>query len=144
MMKTFTLGKDKDGAAGGGQNADRVFRVNGPDGIEDAVVAVAEGVRTFEVADGSWTADAQARIEAAHVMLGTMEKKLQPCEKDNVYWMRRSITAARDLPAGHRILAGDLLWMRPMAGLPPGDEAQVIGMTLTAPMKRGEAFPARS
>jgi len=143
-MKTFTLGVDKSGAADKGRNWDGVFKVSGPDRIEDAVVAVAEGARTFEIAEGPWSADAQARIEAAHAMLGTMEKILQPCEKDNVYWMRRSIAAAKDLPAGHRVTAGDLLWTRPMAGLTPGDEGQVIGITLSAPMKRGEAFQARS
>lgn len=141
-MQTITLKSVLRGMIGEKVVAGRICRVHGPEGVEDAVIAVAEGVLTFEIAEGSWAEDAQARIHGAHAMLGEMEKKLQPCEKDNVYWMRRSITASKDLSAGHRIAAGDLLWTRPMTGLTPGDESRVIGTTLAAPMKRGEPFTA--
>lgn len=131
---TFTLG------APGAAWSTRV-RVNSPEAVEDAVLAVALGARAFDLPDAPWNEEARKRLENAFVLLGERKKELQPCEKDNVYWMRRSIAAARDLPAGHRVSESDLLWTRPLAGLAPGREAEVVGRTLDAPVKHGDAIP---
>jgi sialic acid synthase SpsE len=44
---------------------------------------------------------------------------------------RRSVVAARDLPAGHTILESDLTYKRPGNGTPPGDADKFIGQRLT-------------
>jgi len=44
---------------------------------------------------------------------------------------RRSLVAARDLPAGHRLAEGDLLVKRPAFGLPPSALEWVIGRVLS-------------
>jgi N,N'-diacetyllegionaminate synthase len=70
------------------------------------------------------------RVRATEALLGREEKSLHACEEPIAKAARRSIVAARALPAGHRIEASDLTWMRPAGGLRPGDEARLIGRTL--------------
>jgi sialic acid synthase SpsE len=53
---------------------------------------------------------------------------------------RRSIVAARDLPAGHRVAPEDLTWLRPADGLPPGAEGQLLGGRLARPVAAGETL----
>lgn len=118
------------------------FQVRAQASLDAAVVAMARGTRVFELSEGHWNDEAKKRLETAYSMIGDGEKTLRTCEKDNVYWMRRSITAAEDLSAGHKISAPDLLWMRPLAGFLPGEESKVIGQTLKVSIARGEAFTA--
>lgn len=78
------------------------------------------------------------RLRAAEAMLGAPAKGVQPCEEAMALAIRRSIVACSDLPAGHRISAGDLTWVRPAGGLAPGQEDQLIGRTLVHAVKTGE------
>jgi len=50
---------------------------------------------------------------------------------------RRSIAAARDLPAGTTIESGDLTWVRPGQGFRPGEEAQVVGQRVRSAIASG-------
>jgi N,N'-diacetyllegionaminate synthase len=76
-----------------------------------------------------------ARVRAT---MGKPEKKIQPIEADGVPLIRRSIVAAADLPQGHQLNSQDITWTRPVRGLRPGDEGQIIGRALKAPVSFGE------
>ncbi len=55
--------------------------------------------------------------------------------------VRRSLHAARDLPAGHRLTADDLICLRPARGVPPGDRDMIVGRRLRRAVRKGEALP---
>jgi sialic acid synthase SpsE len=84
--------------------------------------------------------DGVRRVEQ---LLGTAVKRVQPSEEANLRAARRSIAAAADLPRGHRLVAGDLIWVRPAIGLPPGEERRVLARTLTRDVVAGEAITER-
>ncbi len=79
-------------------------------------------------------------VREVEVLLGRAEKVVQPSEQGNAVPARRSIAAARDLPKGHRLADGDVMWVRPAIGLPPGQESKVFGKTLVGDKKTGEAI----
>jgi N,N'-diacetyllegionaminate synthase len=64
---------------------------------------------------------------SAHEALGTGMKA--PCAEElpNRRAMRRFLVAARDLPAGHRITAEDLLLKKVASGLPPSFHDVIVG-----------------
>jgi N,N'-diacetyllegionaminate synthase len=70
------------------------------------------------------------RIREANALLGDGTKRIMPSEAATAVAARRSIVAARDLPAGHAVTAADLTWLRPSGGLPPGQEKVLIGRKL--------------
>jgi sialic acid synthase SpsE len=76
-------------------------------------------------------------------LLGRAEKTVQPSEAGNAKVARRSIVAAGELAAGHRISPDDLTWIRPAVGLPPGEEAQLVGRTLKRAVAFGEPLMPR-
>src|SRR3989344_1278415 len=125
------------------------------DGIEAAVLAVALGARIIEehftldkqysdFRDHQLSSDPMdmtrliTQIRAAEHMLGRVEKKLMPSEATMPAAIRRSIVAARDLPAGHVVSIDDLIWLRPAGGLSPGQEELLLGKNLTQPVQAGE------
>lgn len=63
------------------------------------------------------------RIES---MLGLGLKRVQPCEGT----IGRSIVAAFDLPAGHRLSSSDFAYKRPGRGIRPWDAARLVGRQL--------------
>jgi sialic acid synthase SpsE len=77
------------------------------------------------------------RIREANALLGDGAKRVMPSEAATAAAARRSIAAARDLPAGHAIAAADLTWLRPAGGLPPGQEATLIGRKLRRAIAAG-------
>jgi sialic acid synthase SpsE len=79
-------------------------------------------------------------VREIETLLGRPEKRVQPSEQGNAAPARRSIAAAHDLAAGHRLADGDLMWVRPAVGLPPGQENRVVGRTLLRAVKMGEAI----
>ncbi len=79
-------------------------------------------------------------VRQVETFLGTAEKSLQPSEQATVTAAHRSIAAARDLPRGHRLGAGDLMWVRPAIGLPPGEEHRLVTRSLARDVKAGEAI----
>ena len=123
-------------------------------GIEAATYAVAAGARIIEkhltldkqysdFRDHQLSADpADFRqmvdtIRQVEVMLGTGEKIPQPCEEELRAAVRRSIAVATDLAVGTTLTSDHLTWVRPGIGLPPGDEASLVGRKLVRSLKQG-------
>ena len=71
-------------------------------------------------------------------IMGSGNKKAQPCEEALKDSVRRSIAAAMDLPTGTTLQQDDLTWVRPGSGLPPGEESRLIGRTLRRSLLQGE------
>lgn len=128
-------------------------------GVDAAVAAVVLGARIIEkhftiAHDHSEFRDHQLsadptdlkqmveRIRLIEAMLGDGQVGMADCETGNAPLIRRSIAAKTPLPAGHKVSGDDLIWVRPGDGLPPGDEAKVVGRTLNAPINTGERFAA--
>jgi sialic acid synthase SpsE len=122
-------------------------------GIDAATFAVAAGAEIIEkhltldknyseFRDHQLSSDPQElrllveRIGAVKTLMGTATKAVQPSEQPSVALIRRSIVAARALPAGATIRSEDLTWMRPRAGLAPGAEHQLVNRRL----RRAKAF----
>jgi N,N'-diacetyllegionaminate synthase len=63
-------------------------------------------------------------------MLGPAEKRVLDIEQDVRSVSRQSITAARDLPAGHLLARTDVTVKRPGSGLPPALLDEIIGRAL--------------
>jgi N,N'-diacetyllegionaminate synthase len=78
------------------------------------------------------------RIRVVAALLGTGAKVVQPCERDSIRVIRRSIAAARDLAAGNRVARADVTWLRPQGGLRPGTEDTVVGRTLRKGIRAGD------
>lgn len=75
-----------------------------------------------------------AQIRAVEAALGDGIKRPAACERDVAQVARRSVVAARDLPAGHRLAAGDLVLKRPATGLPPRELPALVGRILARPV----------
>jgi len=115
-------------------------------GIEAAVAAVAMGARIVEkhfTLDKRQTpGDHALSVEPAELaelmrwvrrlqpMLGTGEKVPAAGEESMRNWMRRGIYAAHALPQGHAITSEDLLMIRPLTPLDPGQADLLIGRRL--------------
>ena len=126
-------------------------------GFEAALAATALGARIIEkhfTLDKNFSAfrDHQLSADPAEMklivdgvrkieqLLGASDKRVQPSEEPNMKPARRSIAAARDLPRGHRLADGDLIWVRPAVGLPPGEERRVLAKSLKRDVAAGEAI----
>ena len=79
-----------------------------------------------------------AAIRHVEVALGTGIKSPAPCELPNISVARKSVVAARALPAGHRLETGDLDIKRPGNGLAPKLLPALIGRTLRAGLAKNE------
>ncbi|MGZ3443843.1 MAG: N-acetylneuraminate synthase family protein, partial [Polyangia bacterium] len=128
-------------------------------GIEACLGAVALGARVLEkhftldkhfsdFRDHQLSADPDEMrrlVESVRKMeklLGRAEKTVQPSEAANLKVARRSIVAGGELAAGHRVALEDLTWIRPAVGLPPGEEAQLVGKRLKRAVAFGEPLTA--
>ena len=128
-------------------------------GVRAATYAVAAGARIVEkhfTLDKSYSdfrdhqlsadpKDLRALVDAireAEVLLGGGEKKPTACELQSLDAVRRSIAAARDLPANHLVTAEDLIWVRPGTGLKPGQESAVVGRRTQRALKQGDLIRA--
>ncbi len=122
-------------------------------GIESAVAALALGARLIEkhftldknrttFRDHALSADPADMSRLADVvhtfdqMLGTGEKNPSEAEQKMAAAARRSIVAARDLPAGTILAGADLDFVRPSNGLPPVASATLVGRRLRAARKQ--------
>jgi N,N'-diacetyllegionaminate synthase len=129
-------------------------------GIEACVAAAAAGARILEkhltldheqsdFRDHQLSAEPDelralvARVSEIEELLGTPRTGLLEEEAGVQAAARRSIVAARDLPAGHVVEPADLTWLRPRDGLAPGQEDRLLGHRLrrdvAADMPLGEA-----
>lgn len=124
-------------------------------GIDAAVLSVAVGARIIEKhftiskthsdfrdhqlsADPADLAELARRVRMAEEMLGTEEKRVLEAEQPLSVAARRSIVAARDLPAGTALTWEDLDWLRPGGGVPPGRENELLARRLVCNLLRGE------
>ena len=76
-------------------------------------------------------------VEAA---MGTGVKAPRPIETDTARVARRSLVAVRPLPAGHRLCAGDLIAMRPAAGISPMRLPFLMGRRLRHDVGAGDVL----
>ncbi len=124
-------------------------------GTDAAVLAVAAGARVIEkhftidtqysdFRDHQLSADPAtfktmvARIRETESLMGDGVIGTAPCEAPAETALRRSIAAARDLPAGHVVVPDDITWVRPGGGFAPGQERRVLGRRLRAAVARGD------
>lgn len=80
------------------------------------------------------------RVERA---IGDGRKRPAPCEVANRPIVRKSIVAARDLPAGTRLAAPDLAAKRPGTGIAPSAWDEVVGRHLTRDVRTDERIDWR-
>jgi N-acetylneuraminate synthase/N,N'-diacetyllegionaminate synthase len=66
----------------------------------------------------------------ARAMLGSGSKHVMEIERDVRHVSRQSLTAAAALPAGHRLLPGDVTVKRPGTGVPAYQIDHVLGRAL--------------
>jgi sialic acid synthase SpsE len=124
-------------------------------GLRAAVAAIALGARVIEkhftldkhfsdFRDHQLSADPQdmrelvAAVREVTAMMGSGRKVPQPCELASLSAVRRSIAAAREIPAGTRLSMADITWLRPGTGLPPGEEARLLGGTTRRALRLGD------
>lgn len=79
-------------------------------------------------------------IESA---MGDGVKRPADSELANAAVARRSLHAARQLPAGHVLTATDLIALRPGTGLPPSHRDHLVGRRLRVGVERGEMLGER-
>jgi len=80
------------------------------------------------------------RMERTFGLLGTFEMQALPCEEPARKNARRSLVAARNIPAGKPIEFADLTWKRPASGISPRDIHQVVGRTAARDITEDEVM----
>jgi sialic acid synthase SpsE len=80
-----------------------------------------------------------ARVAGA---LGSGEKRCAAAEAMNAGPSRRGLYAARALPSGHVVTAGDVIALRPASEVPPDRQSELVGSTLTRDVGAGVPFVA--
>jgi sialic acid synthase SpsE len=94
-----------------------------------------------DLAVSSTPADLERAIAAARrawLALGSGRKACLAAEAVNVTASRRSLCAARDLPAGTIVAPADLVALRPATGLAPSALGAICGLQLQRSARRGE------
>ncbi len=125
-------------------------------GTTVAVAAVARGARLIEKhltlsrdmpgpdhaasVEPAEFAEMVASIRLVESALGDGVKHPDDCELETITAARRSLVAARDLPAGHMLSRDDLACKRPASGLPPSMLEQVIGRRLGRAVHQNETL----
>ncbi len=124
-------------------------------GIEAAIVAACLGARIIEkhftldkhrasYRDHALSADPAdlsrlaAAIHSLDKMMGDGKKRPGASEQNTLTAARRSVVAARDLPAGAQLTPDDLDFVRPGNGLPPSAARYLVGRRLAVGLKRHE------
>jgi N,N'-diacetyllegionaminate synthase len=72
--------------------------------------------------------------------MGTNRRVLHPEEKNRRMATRRSVCAARDLAAGHKLAETDFDYRRPGYGIGPDEIDRLIGRALAVSKQAGQAF----
>jgi len=84
-----------------------------------------------------------SQIRNVERALGTPAKQAQKGEKPNIFPARRSLHAAREIPAGTRITAQDITIVRPGGGMPPKTIGKVVGRRAVGKIAAGEMITQR-
>ncbi len=79
-------------------------------------------------------------IRAVERCMGDGIKRPGERERANTFGMRRSLVAARDLPAGHVLSSADLGFKRPANGLSPKHLDAVVGRRTAVALRTDEAL----
>jgi N-acetylneuraminate synthase/N,N'-diacetyllegionaminate synthase len=79
-------------------------------------------------------------IEVSDLVLGSGEKRCQPCEYDVRDVARRSVLAERSIPHGTVITTDMLEIKRPGTGIAPADLQKIIGRTSACDIPQGAVF----
>jgi N,N'-diacetyllegionaminate synthase len=79
-----------------------------------------------------------AGVRAVEAAMGDGVKRPTPDEQDTARVARRSLVAARDIPAGTRLGEADIAARRPGHGLPPKRRPEVVGRTAARDIAEGE------
>lgn len=77
-------------------------------------------------------------IRAVEASLGDGIKRPSASERKNMAVARKSLVAARDLPAGHRLSEADIAVMRPGDGRSPVTFWELVGATIDQPLAKGD------
>ncbi len=85
----------------------------------------------YHAMDKADMANLARRLDQTWAILGSFRKAALPAEAPARANARRSLVAARDIPAGTVIAAADLTWKRPAHGISPQQFDAVIGRTAT-------------
>ena len=123
-------------------------------GTDAAVLSVGMGARLIEKhftldknysefrdhalsADPDEMADLIKKVRHAEILIGSAGKNVLPCEEGSRSAVRRSVHASIDLQDGHNLSPSDTLCLRPADGIPPTEEASLVGRTLKQRVKAG-------
>jgi N,N'-diacetyllegionaminate synthase len=78
------------------------------------------------------------RVRGIESALGDGLKRPMASEAANAALVRRSLHAARTIPAGHVLTAADLVALRPGTGVPPSIQSRLVGRPLRMTLREGE------
>jgi len=79
-------------------------------------------------------------LERTHQAMGNGEKKVYESERAPILKMGKSLVAARDIPAGHKLTAADIVMKSPAGGIPPYELDNVIGFVTLKPLHEDDFF----
>ncbi len=83
-------------------------------------------------------------IHTVQILLGSSEKTPTFSETHSMRSLvRKSLVYARNLPKGHALTESDLAAKRPGLGMSPAEFEQVVGTTLTRPVKKDQLVASR-
>jgi N-acetylneuraminate synthase/sialic acid synthase len=75
-------------------------------------------------------------LKRTRMALGDGIKKMYPAETDPIQKMGKTLVAATDLPAGHRLRDEDIAAKSPGGGMPPYEFDKLVGRILRHPVTR--------
>lgn len=123
-------------------------------GIDAASIAYMLGARVFEKhftlnralkgTDHSFSLEPEGlrklvrNLNRIPVLLGDGIKRPLESERTPLTKMSKSIVAARDLPAGHKLSPKDIALKSPGGGLPPFEVDRILGKTLRIPLSEDD------
>jgi N-acetylneuraminate synthase/sialic acid synthase len=79
-------------------------------------------------------------LHRAGIAMGDGVKRIYEKEKPARVKMGKKIVAARDLPEGHVLEAGDIAYKSPGDGLPPYCDEELLGARLTRAVSEDESL----
>ena len=79
-------------------------------------------------------------LTRAHEAMGDGVKRIFPEEEAPLKKMAKKLVAASNLPAGHKLTAGDIAIKSPGDGMPPVHFEEIIGRELAMPLAEDDAF----